>query len=84
MKRQLAYTKAFFSFKLGFFFGLRELHNLQVQLAFAKARLGGESDPKRKANVEAEVGRIRAALIEKRRALGLAPAGAALAGGGVS
>jgi hypothetical protein len=80
VKRQLAYTKAFFSFKLGFFFGLRDLHNLQVQLAFAKARLGGESDPKRRADVEAEIGRIRAALVERRRALGLA-GGAAMAGG---
>jgi RsiW-degrading membrane proteinase PrsW (M82 family) len=75
VKRQLAYTKAFFSFKLGFFFGLRDLHNLQVQLAFAKARMNGESDAKRRAEVEAEIGRIRAALVERRRALGLAGAG---------
>lgn len=78
VKRQLTYTKAFFSFKLGFFFGLRDLHNLQVQLAFAKARSSGESDPQRKANVEAEVARIRAALVERRRALGL---GNAVVGG---
>ena len=40
-------------------------------LAFAKARLAGESDLKRRGEVEAEVGRIRAALVERRRALGL-------------
>jgi hypothetical protein len=78
VKRQLAYTKAFFSFKLGLFFGLRDLHNLQVQLAFAKARLAGESDLKRRAEVEAEVGRIRVALVERGRALGLT---GAVAGG---
>ncbi|MBI3204065.1 MAG: PrsW family intramembrane metalloprotease [Myxococcales bacterium] len=67
--RQLVYAKAFFSFKLGYFFGLRNVHNLQVQLAFAKARLAGESDPARRARVDAEVAKIRAALVERRRAL---------------
>lgn len=69
--RQLAYMKAFLSFKLGFYFKLRSLHNLQVQLAFAKARLAGESDPGRRARVDAEVAKIRAAALELRRALGL-------------
>lgn len=69
--RQLAYLKAFFSFKLGFYFGLRDLHNLQVQLAFAKARLASESDPTRRAKVDQEVAKIRSAALERRRALGL-------------
>lgn len=67
--RQMAYLKAFFSFKLGYFFGLRNVHNLQVQLAFAKSRLAGESDPTRRARVDAEVAKIRATLVERRRAL---------------
>lgn len=72
ISRQIAYLKAFFSFKLGFFFGLRNLHNMQVQLAFAKSRLASESDPKRRAQVEVEVQKIRAAASERRRSLGLA------------
>jgi RsiW-degrading membrane proteinase PrsW (M82 family) len=73
--RQIAYLKALFGFKLGFFFGLRSLHNTQVQLAFAKTRLAGETDPRRRAAVDAEVRKIRAAAAERRRALGL-PGGA--------
>jgi len=69
LARQIVYLKAFFSFKLGYFFGLRNVHNLQVQLAFAKARLAGESDPARRARVDGEVAKIRAALVERRRAL---------------
>ncbi|MBK7581465.1 MAG: PrsW family intramembrane metalloprotease [Myxococcales bacterium] len=69
--RQIAYAKAFFSFKLGFYFGLRSLHNLQVQLAFAKARLAQESDPARRARVDSEVAKIRAAALAQRRSLGL-------------
>lgn len=69
--RQVAYLKAFFSFKLKLYFGLRMLHNMQVQLAFAKTRLAGESDPKRRAAVESEVQKIRHAASEKRRELGL-------------
>jgi RsiW-degrading membrane proteinase PrsW (M82 family) len=70
--RQIAYLKAFFSFNLKLFFGLRLLHNMQVQLAFAKARLAEETDAERRAKVEAEVQKIRAAAVEKRQALGLA------------
>lgn len=69
--RQLTYAKALFTFKIGFYFGLRNLHNLQVQLAFAKARLAGEADPARRARVDAEIAKIRAAALERRRALGL-------------
>ena len=67
--RQVAYAKAFASFKLGYFFGIRSVHNLQVQLAFAKARLAKESDPERRVRVDGEVAKIRAALVERRRAL---------------
>jgi RsiW-degrading membrane proteinase PrsW (M82 family) len=69
--RQLAYLKAALSFKIGFLLGLRSLHNLQVQLAFAKARLAGEDDPARRGLVDAEVAKIRAAALARRRALGL-------------
>jgi RsiW-degrading membrane proteinase PrsW (M82 family) len=72
LRRQMAYLKAFLSMKLGFFFGLRSLHNLQVQLAFAKARQSGESDPTRRARVDGEVEKIRATLVQQRKALGLA------------
>jgi len=71
ISRQLAYAKALFTFKIGFYFGLRSLHSLQVQLAFAKARLASESDPTRRARVDAEVAKIRAEALQRRRALGL-------------
>lgn len=69
--RQLTYAKTVLTFKMGFYLGLRSLHNLQVQLAFAKARLAAEADPARRARVDAEVAKIRAAALERRRALGL-------------
>jgi RsiW-degrading membrane proteinase PrsW (M82 family) len=75
MARHLAYTKAFLTGKLRLYFGLRHVHNLQVQLAFAKARLASESDPARRARVESEVHKIRTTLVDQRRALGLAGSG---------
>ncbi len=67
--RQLAYARTFLTFRLDLFFRLRGLHNLQVQLAFAKARVAREAEPARRARVEAEVAAIRAAAVESRRAL---------------
>lgn len=45
----------------------KELHNRQVQLALAKSRAAGESDPERRAEIEAEVQRLRASVLEMKR-----------------
>ncbi|MEB2311260.1 MAG: PrsW family glutamic-type intramembrane protease [Sorangiineae bacterium] len=68
--RQAAYAKLFFGFQLGRLLSSRALHNTQVQLAFAKSRLADEAEPSRRARTETEVAKIRAALVERRSALG--------------
>jgi hypothetical protein len=70
VRRQGAYLKALGSGSLGRLFTLRTLHNLQVQLAFVKRRAVGERDPARRAELDAEVTRVRDAVLACKRRLG--------------
>ena len=58
------YLKTLFSGRLAALFNLRALHNRQVQLALAKQRVGSRSD------AALEVDKLRAAVLELKRALG--------------
>ena len=72
-KRELAYLKYLFTFKLGTWSKTKDLHNLQAQLAFTKGRAASEKEPSRRARWEADASKIRAAVLDKKRALGMAP-----------
>jgi len=63
-RRQVVYLKTLFSGRLAALFNLRALHNRQVQLALAKQRVGSRSD------AALEVDKLRAAVLELKRALG--------------
>jgi RsiW-degrading membrane proteinase PrsW (M82 family) len=67
VNRRSRYTRAFTSGDFDGWLAMRELHNRQVQLALAKSRASGESDPGRRAAAEAEVGRLRATILEMKR-----------------
>lgn len=64
--RRAAYSRAFFRGDWDYWLALRTLHNRQVQLALAKHRLSRESDPGRKAELEAEIERLRASSASLR------------------
>ncbi|HET7272038.1 MAG TPA: PrsW family glutamic-type intramembrane protease [Rubrobacter sp.] len=70
--RRSRYVKAFISGDFDGWLALRELHNRQVQLALAKSRAVGESDPRRQAVSKAEVERLRASVLEMKRDQGVA------------
>jgi hypothetical protein len=70
LRRQTAYLKVLASGSLGRLLTLRLLHNLQVQLAFVKRRASGERDPARRAELDAEVARVREAVLACKRRLG--------------
>jgi hypothetical protein len=75
VRRQSTYLQALASGSIGRVFTLRSLHNLQVQLAFIKRRAEGERDAARKAELDAEVARVREAVLacKQRLAGGTAP-----------
>ena len=70
LRRQGTYLQALASGSVGKLFTLRTLHNLQVQLAFIKRRASSERDTTRRAELEAELGRVRAAVLDCKRRLG--------------
>ena len=81
--RRSAYARAFMRGDFDGWLAMRELHNRQVQLALAKSRASGESDPERQAAAEAEVEQLRASAIWLKRSPELAaqsPAGSREAG----
>lgn len=67
--RELAYLKTLLSGKLGAWLTMKALHNRQVQLAFVKQRASSETDEKRKARLDEEIGNLRALVLEKQKAL---------------
>ena len=69
LRREGAYLGAMFTFRWGELAAKKALHNRQVQLAFTKEKLVGESDPARRAAAESEVGALRAAIAQARTAL---------------
>lgn len=64
--RRSRYIKAFVRGDFDGWLALRELHNRQVQLALAKGRMARESDPESREEAEAEVGRLRAAVLQMK------------------
>jgi hypothetical protein len=70
LRRQGTYLKALASGSVGRLFTLRAQHNLQVQLAFIKRRASGERDAARRAELDAELGRVREAVLACKRRLG--------------
>lgn len=69
VRRQGTYLRALASGQVVRWARLRLLHNLQAQLAFAKARAARESDPAQSAQHEAEAARVRASVLEQKRLL---------------
>jgi hypothetical protein len=65
--RRSAYARAFMKGDFDGWLALRQLHNRQVQLALAKGRASGESDPERRAAAEAEVEQLRATILWLKR-----------------
>lgn len=65
--RRSQYLSAFMKGDFDRWLTLKELHNRQVQLALAKHRLRGETDPGRRAEIEGEVERLRASVLEMKR-----------------
>jgi hypothetical protein len=70
VRRQGTYLKALASGSIGRLLSLRALHNLQVQLAFIKRRAATERDAARRAELDAELGRVREAVLACKRRLG--------------
>lgn len=70
-RRQAVYMKTLFGARIGALLQMRALHNRQVQLALAKKRADTREDAR------AEVERIRAAVLEMKRAGGAAGQGGA-------
>lgn len=80
VRREASYLGAMFGMRWRELAARKTLHNRQVQLAFTKEKLVGETDPERRAAAESEVGTLRAAIAQARGALqpsGGAPGGAA-------
>jgi RsiW-degrading membrane proteinase PrsW (M82 family) len=72
--RRSMYAKAFMRGDFDGWLAMRELHNRQVQLAFARRRLSEETDePARQDRLRSEVERLRAAVIELKQATRVAP-----------
>jgi hypothetical protein len=66
IRREVAYMKLFFGFKLPALAKIKALHNRQVQLAFTKDQAARESDPERRARLDAEIQKLRSAIAEAR------------------
>jgi protease PrsW len=64
--RELTYMKLTAGFKLGALASLKALHNRQVQLAFTKDQAARERDPERRARLDAEIDKLRAAIAGAR------------------
>jgi hypothetical protein len=69
LKREASYLGAMFGFRWKELAAKKTLHNRQVQLAFTKEKLVGETDPEKRADAEGEVSTLRAAIAEARQAL---------------
>ena len=54
------------AFRLPALASLKALHNRQVQLAFTKDQAARESDPERRARLDAEIQKLRSAIAEAR------------------
>jgi RsiW-degrading membrane proteinase PrsW (M82 family) len=79
--RQITYLKLLGTGQITRLAGLRMIHNREVMLALTKRRLAGETDPERRAAVEAEAQHLRDAIIATRNELSSAGTGAATKGG---
>jgi hypothetical protein len=80
LKREAMYLGRLFRFDLGGWTTLHGLHNRQVQLALTKRKAAREKDESRRQAAAGEVARLREAIFELKRTLGLAPP-PAVAGG---
>jgi len=69
LKREASYLGATLGFRWGELAAKKALHNRQVQLAFTKEKLAGETDPERRAAAEGEVTTLRAAIAQARVAI---------------
>lgn len=69
-RRQGAYLRALASGDLARALRLMNLHNRQVQLALTKRKEAGEAHAGRRAGLQTEIERLRAAALEAKRALG--------------
>lgn len=70
--RERMYLGRLFRADLGGWTAQRSLHNRQVQLALAKRRVASEQDDTRRLASASEVARLRVAVFELKRALGIA------------
>jgi protease PrsW len=68
-KREGLYWRTLLRFDLGTWSALKELHKQQVQLAFAKDRLAGESTAAGRTRVEGEISQIRVSILATQRKL---------------
>ncbi|MEW6638663.1 MAG: PrsW family glutamic-type intramembrane protease [Actinomycetota bacterium] len=66
LTRRSRYAGAFIRGDFDGWLAMRELHNRQVQLALAKRRAAREPDPERRAEIETEVRRLRASILETK------------------
>jgi RsiW-degrading membrane proteinase PrsW (M82 family) len=69
-RRQRAYLRVLGSGNLARAMRLMTLHNRQVQLALTKRNEAGEGHPARRAALQSEVERLRAAALDAKRSLG--------------
>ena len=72
MKREAMYLSRLFRFDLGGWTALHSLHNRQVQLALTKRKAAREQDEERRSTTAGEVARLREAIFELKRSLGMA------------
>jgi hypothetical protein len=78
MKREAMYLSRLLRFDIGGWSALHSLHNRQVQLALTKRKAAREDDEDRRMTTAGEVARLREAIFDLKRSLGLAlPAPAA-------
>ena len=75
IRREAHYMKLVFRFRLPALAKLKALHNRQVQLAFTKDQAARESDPERRARLDAEIQKLRSAIADARPAAQKAGAG---------
>lgn len=69
VKRNALHLRELMRGHLRRWYGLRELHNRQVQLALVKAKAAGESELSRRSRLELEVVQVRQDVMARRRAL---------------
>jgi hypothetical protein len=70
-KREAMYMKALFTFQIGTWTALHGLHNRQVQLAMAKRKASQEKDQQRRLETAAEIAKLRSAIFELKKTLGV-------------